>query len=79
MFALSTCVLMWTGVCCVVEIQLTLTYAAIQSLAIGEPLTTDIDEENIRVTLIASEDAVSRFQSAAKQVALMLAATGPKH
>jgi non-homologous end joining protein Ku len=68
-----------SGVRCVVEVRLTLTYDAIRGLVSGETMAVEIEEEDLRVVLIASEQTVELFRAAQQQVAMLLGTPGAKH
>jgi non-homologous end joining protein Ku len=56
-----------------------MTYDAIRGLVSGETMAVEIEEEDLRVVLIASEQTVELFRAAQQQVALMLGTPGAKH
>lgn len=68
---------MSSGAHCVVEVHLKLSYEAMQAMAMGEELSIEIEEEDLRVCLAASDEAVARFKDAVQKTLLVMAPSGP--
>lgn len=60
-----------------IEIHLKLHYEVITSLLCGEAAAVTIEEEDVRIVLQASDEAIKKFLDNTQKVVLAMADTGP--
>lgn len=79
MHAQKTCAPMLSGVCCapMLELNLSLSYEAMQAIATGERIEMAIEEEDMVITIGASEEALQKFKDATQKAILVMAAAAP--
>lgn len=60
-----------------IEIHLRLHYEVLTSLLCGETAAVTIEEEDMRIVLKASDEAIKKFVENTQKVVLAMADTGP--